>query len=103
MSGEAVWSLTDFGQMRARNQFGEGSSPTLSGDTILVPWDHEGPSSLYALDKRTGETRWKVERDEPTCWATPLVIEVAGKKQVVMNGENCARSYDFQTGKELWR
>ena len=103
MSGEAVWSRTDFGQMRARNQFGEGSSPTLSGDTILVPWDHEGPSSLYALDKRTGETRWKGERDEPTCWATPLVIEVAGKKQVVMNGENCARSYDFQTGKELWR
>ncbi|MGC6551392.1 MAG: PQQ-binding-like beta-propeller repeat protein [Rubripirellula sp.] len=103
MAGEKVWSRVDFGKMRARNQFGEGSSPTLSGDRILVPWDHEGPSALYSLDKLTGKTVWKAERDEPTCWATPRVIEVQGKKQVVMNGQTCARSYDFETGKELWR
>ena len=103
MDGKEVWSRNDFGKMQARNQFGEGSSPTLSGKTLLVPWDHEGPSALYALDKLTGETIWKAERDEPTCWATPLVIDVAGKKQVVMNGQTCARSYDFETGEELWR
>ena len=103
MAGEKVWSRVDFGKMRARNQFGEGSSPTLSGDRILVPWDREGPSALYSLDKLTGKTVWKAERDEPTCWATPRVIEVQGKKQVVMNGQTCARSYDFETGKELWR
>lgn len=103
MDGKEVWSRNDFGKMQARNQFGEGSSPTLSGKTLLVPWDHEGPSALYALDKLTGETIWKAERDEPTCWATPLVIDEAGKKQVVMNGQTCARSYDFETGEELWR
>jgi len=89
--------------MDTRSSFGEGSSPTLEGDKILLPWDHEGPSCLYALDKSTGETIWKAERDEPTCWATPLVVEHDGAKQVVMNGQTRARAYDLETGKELWR
>lgn len=103
MDGDLKWSRTDFGKMRARNGFGEGSSPTLSGDRILVPWDHEGPSALYSLNAETGETVWKADRDEPTCWATPLVVSHNGSRQVIMNGETCARSYDFDTGRELWR
>ena len=104
MDGELKWKRDDFGPMDTRNSFGEGSSPTIEGDVILVPWDHEGPSSLYAINKLTGETVWKTEReDEPTCWATPLVVDYNGSKQVVMNGQTCARGYDFETGKELWR
>ncbi len=103
MSGDLKWKREDFGKMSTRNSFGEGSSPTLEGNMILVPWDHEGPSALYAIDKLTGKTIWKTDRDEPTCWATPLVVEHDGKKQVVMNGQTCARSYDLATGKELWR
>ncbi|MEM1442537.1 MAG: PQQ-binding-like beta-propeller repeat protein, partial [Verrucomicrobiota bacterium] len=101
--GNLIWSKTDFPPMTTRSGFGEGSSPTLVGDKILVPWDHEGPSALYALNKLTGETLWKVDRDEPTCWATPLVVEGGGTTQVVMNGQNYARSYDLETGEELWR
>lgn len=103
MDGELKWKRDDLGRMQTRNSFGEGSSPTLSGNRIIVPWDHEGQSALYSLDKHTGKTVWKVDRDEPTCWATPLVIESDGKKQIVMNGQNNARAYDFETGKELWR
>ncbi len=103
MDGELRWKRDDFGKMDTRNSFGEGSSPTLEGDKILVPWDHEGQSYLYALDKSTGETIWKTERDEPSCWATPLVVEHKGAKQVVMNGQTCARAYELETGKELWR
>jgi outer membrane protein assembly factor BamB len=102
IGGSLVWKRDDFGKMKTRNTFGEGSSPTLHGDVILVPWDHDGPSALYALDKMTGKTKWKTVRDEPTNWATPLVVEFNGKKQVVMNGQTKARSYDFETGKELW-
>jgi outer membrane protein assembly factor BamB len=103
MDGKLKWKRVDFGRMNTRNSFGEGSSPTLEGDKILLPWDHEGQSYLYALNKSTGETIWRTDRDEPTCWATPLVIEHAGKKQVVMNGETCARAYDLESGQELWR
>lgn len=102
LDGEPVWNRQDLGEMRMRNGFGEGSSPTIAGDKLIVPWDHEGASFLYAFDKRTGETIWKVPRDEPSCWATPLVVEHEGQQQVIMNGQNAARSYDLETGKELW-
>ncbi len=103
MDGELVWKRDDLGRMETRNGFGEGSSPTLIGDKIIVPWDHEGQSSIYALNKQTGKTIWKTDRDEPTCWATPLVVEVGESQQVVMNGQTMARAYDLETGKELWR
>ncbi|QDU40480.1 outer membrane biogenesis protein BamB [Maioricimonas rarisocia] len=103
MDGDLKWKRDDLGRMETRNGFGEGSSPTLVEDKIIVPWDHEGQSYLFALDKRSGETIWRVERDEPSCWATPLVIEHKGRRQIIMNGEVCARAYDLETGKELWR
>jgi outer membrane protein assembly factor BamB len=103
MDGELVWSRRDLGEMETRNGFGEGSSPTLADNKLIVPWDHEGPSFLFALEKKTGETIWKAARDEPTCWATPLVVEHRGSQQIVMNGQNAARAYDLETGKELWR
>jgi outer membrane protein assembly factor BamB len=103
MDGELVWKRDDFGKMDTRNAFGEGSSPTLEGNKILVPWDHEGPSSLYALNCLTGKTIWQTKRDEPTNWCTPFVVENRGAKQVVMNGQTCIRGYELETGKELWR
>jgi outer membrane protein assembly factor BamB len=103
MKGDLVWNRDDFGKMETLFGFGEGSSPTLVGDMILVPWDHKGPSALYALDKRTGKQIWKADRQEPTEWSTPLVVEHAGRKQVVLNGQKSVRSYDLETGKELWR
>ena len=102
MDGELVWSR-DFGDMTMRGGFGEGSSPTLSDELVLVPWDHEGPSKFFAVEKKTGTTVWEVDRDEPTCWATPLVAAGRdGTQQVVMNGQNAACSYDLATGKVLW-
>ncbi len=103
LDGEPLWDR-DFGDMRIRNGFGEGSSPTLHGDVILVPWDHEGPSALHCLDARSGTTRWETPRDEPSGWCTPLVAaDRAGTLQVIMNGQNAARGYDLATGRELWR
>ena len=103
MDGKLKWKRDDFGKMATKNSFGEGSSPTIVGEKIIVPWDHEGPSALYALDKTSGKTIWRTVRDEPTCWATPLIVPHKGKQQIVMNGETCARAYDLETGKELWR
>jgi outer membrane protein assembly factor BamB len=103
MDGKLLWQR-DFGDMRIRNGFGEGSSPTLADNLIIVPWDHEGKSMLFAVDKRTGKSVWETPRDEPTCWATPLIVaDASGRKQIVMNGQTAARGYDLKTGEELWR
>ena len=103
LDGELRWKRDDLGKMDTRNGFGEGSSPTVHGDRLIVPWDHQGPSYIAALNKTDGETIWKKERDEPTCWATPLIVDHGGKKLVIVNGENHARAYDFENGDELWR
>lgn len=102
LEGDHLWSR-DFGDMTVRHGFGEGASPTVAGDLVIVPWDHEGPSMLFAVAARTGEITWQTPRDEPTCWATPLVVNAGDTTQVVMNGENAARGYDLATGAELWR
>lgn len=102
MDGELVWKRDDLGKMNCRAGFGEGSSPTIVENMIVVPWDHEGPSYITALNKLTGETIWKTPRDEPTCWATPLLVEAKGQRQIVMNGQTSARGYDLK-GNELWR
>lgn len=103
LAGEPVWQRTDFGPMRTRMGFGEGSSPTLHGEVIVVPWDQEGPSYITALDRRTGKTIWKKDRDETSAWGTPLVVVHDGKSQVITTGEKFARGHDLATGEELWR
>ncbi|MFH1943858.1 MAG: PQQ-binding-like beta-propeller repeat protein [bacterium] len=101
MKGTLKWER-DFGQMSKRMSFGEGSSPALYGNTIVVTWDHEGESFIYAIDKKTGKDIWKKERDEGTSWATPLVVEVKGKLQVIASATRRIRSYDLNTGNLIW-
>jgi outer membrane protein assembly factor BamB len=101
MGGKLQWSV-DFGKMRTRNAFGEGSSPTLYGNTLIVNWDHEGEDFITALDANTGKTLWKTARNELTSWATPVVVEVGGKPQVIINATAKIRSYDLATGKQVW-
>lgn len=100
LDGDIVWEK-DLGQMQTRNEFGEGGSPALHEDTLVVPWDHEGPSKLFALDARSGEIKWETSRDERTTWSTPLIVENDGRHQVVTNGTR-VRSYDLTTGKMIW-
>ncbi len=101
LDGELVWEI-DLGDMTVEHEHGEGSSPTLHGDTLIVNWDHQGQSFVIALDKRTGRELWKVDRDEPTSWASPIVVEQDGKHQVVISGTNRVRAYDLDNGKVIW-
>ncbi|MBN9689421.1 MAG: PQQ-binding-like beta-propeller repeat protein [Verrucomicrobia bacterium] len=101
VSGELIWQK-DLGRMNTLHAHGEGSSPVLSGDLLILCWDHEGESFLYAFDKRTGELRWKVPRNETTSWATPLVVEHQGRRQVVVSATRRVRGYDLETGRQIW-
>ena len=99
--GKILWGR-DFGQMEKKMSFGEGSSPALYGDNLVVIWDHEGESFLYILDKKTGKDIQKIPRDETTSWATPLIVEVNGKVQVITSATGKMRSYDLESGEIIW-
>jgi outer membrane protein assembly factor BamB len=99
--GKPLWDA-DFGRMQPLHGHGEGSSPALYGDTLIVNCDHEGKSFVAALDAVSGEERWRIARDEVTSWATPIVIEHEGRPQVIVSGTNRMRGYDLDNGKVLW-
>jgi len=82
--------------------FGEGTSPALHGDMLIVNWDHEGDSFICALNKKSGKEYWRTERDEVTSWGTPLVVDVDGDLQIITNGSNRIRGYDLTTGTPIW-
>ena len=103
LNGKLIWKRDDFKEAKTRLQFGEGTATVLSGDTLLLNFDQEaGKSNLLALDKSTGKQLWRVEREEVSGWAAPLVVEFEGKKQVVVSASNRVRSYDLTTGKVIW-
>jgi outer membrane protein assembly factor BamB len=100
-AGKLHWQR-DLGRMETRYGWGEGNAPVIHGETLLVNWDHEGASFITALNARTGQTRWKSDRDEVSSWATPLVVEHGGKTQAIVNGTKRVRGYDLATGKVIW-
>ena len=103
LDGELLWTV-DLGDMTVRRGFGEGSSPALHGDALVINWDHEGESFLVALDKATGEELWRTERPgEVSSWTTPLVVERPEGDQIVISSTGYSRGYDFETGTEIWR
>ena len=101
LDGKLLWQR-DLGQMTTRGQFGEGSSPAVAEGILVVPFDHEGPSFIAALDARTGKEIWRRQRDEPTTWATPLITRFERRYQVITNGTQRVRSYDLSTGELIW-
>ena len=102
LDGKMLWEK-DFGDKRMRNEFGEGSTPVLHGDTLVVVWDHlNGQSFVTAIDARDGRELWRVARKEIDTWATPIVVEANGRPQVVVPAMERVRSYDLANGNVVW-
>ena len=102
LDGTLIWEQ-DFGDKRMRNEFGEGSTPALFGNTLVIVWDHlNGDSSVIAVDARTGEELWRVPRDEIDTWATPLILDVNDRPQVIVPAMERVRSYDLASGSVIW-
>ena len=99
--GTFVWKK-GFAPQAMEDSLGEGSSPALSGDTLVIVVDQETQSYLVAINKRNGKEMWKQDRDEPSNWSTPRIFTHAGRRQVVVNGI-AVRSYDLATGELLWQ
>jgi outer membrane protein assembly factor BamB len=99
--GNVRWAK-DLGRMQTKMTFGEGSSPALHQDTLVVNWDHEGEDFVAAFDKNTGQELWRQARDEETSWSSPLILTHEGQTQVIISATRKVRSYDLKTGKLLW-
>jgi outer membrane protein assembly factor BamB len=101
-SGEILWTT----HLRYESQHGNGGSPTLYRDLLIVNCDGNGGDAyVVALDTASGKPRWKTSRRRPAdqAYSTPLVITVGQQDQLVSVGAYRAAAYDPLTGQEIWR
>lgn len=101
--GKEAWRrrLTDdFGAFEGNH--GQGSSPVLTEQGVVVLVDQKGPSFIASFDKSTGKTQWKTDRDTTTAWSTPLVIQRAGRAEIVVSASGTLAAYDPTDGAVLW-
>jgi len=101
LEGNLVWER-DFGKLKMPASLGEGTSPVLHGNRLIINRDSAGKSYVLCLDASNGETIWRKERDEVATWVTPLVVEAAGKTQVIIPASNRIRSYNLDNGDVIW-
>lgn len=101
--GTPKWHRS-FGGM-AKAGMGPGTSPILFGRLVILQADLEmgTGSSIFALDRMTGETVWQTARDNRRSWATPIIVTASGRRELIASGAEAVVAYDPATGKELWR
>jgi outer membrane protein assembly factor BamB len=104
LAGQLVWSK-GFGVLQ--NAYGHATSLATWRDRVLLQVDQgesqEGKSKLYAVDGRTGQLVWQRPRPVGSSWATPIVVDAAGKAQVITLAVPWVIAYAAADGTELWR
>ena len=115
LDGRLLWKKK-FGSIVASTDWGGGAaSPLLFENFVFINGDHGsyrgqkdetgkdyGSSWLWALEKRTGEIRWKTERNQGMGWCTPVIWNSGSRQELVLNGQIGVWSYDPHSGKEFW-
>jgi outer membrane protein assembly factor BamB len=99
--GEIVWKT----RFDYESQHGDGGSPALYGDLLILSCDGDDVAFVVAVEKQTGKIRWKTPRRRPfaQAYSTPLVIRVGERDEIVSVGAYRAAAYEPTSGREIWR
>ena len=113
-AGKEIWRRNiqkDYGAFGLNH--GYASTPLLWGDRLYVQVLHgmktDDPSYVFAVDKSTGKTIWKVDRptdapnESPDDYSTPIVVKDRGGERLIVSGGDYVTGHDLATGKEVWR
>jgi outer membrane protein assembly factor BamB len=93
---------------KPESMYGRSTSLLTGGGKVFVQFDRGmdaegGLSAMMALDAKTGATVWSTPRPVAACWATPILIQAAGRAELVASGSPWVMAYDPESGRELWR
>ncbi len=100
LNGNEIWKY-DLAVQPMRLGWGTAASPALHENVLYYQNDNDSHSELIAIDKRTGEKRWAVTREEKSNWSSPFVWVHEARTEIVTVGSKAARSYDLE-GNLLW-
>lgn len=100
MEGRRLWS-TNWPAVRTRNGWGSAASPALHNGRLFIVNDNDEKSFAVALDAKTGQELWHVDRDEKSNWATPYIWQNDQRTELITSGTKRVCSYSLD-GKLLW-
>lgn len=100
LKGDVLWQK-DLGVYEMRAGWGTSSSPVLFEDRLFIQVDNQEQSFLVALDTKTGNEIWKVNRDEKSQYSSPMIWKNSLRNELIVGG-TVYRSYHPATGKLLW-
>jgi outer membrane protein assembly factor BamB len=108
LNGKLLWNkkfgVLDSGWYTAPEaQWEFGSSPIIHDGMVIIQADVQNNSFLAAFDVKTGREIWRIPRADVPTWGTPAIVNVNGRKQVVVNGWKHIGGYDLLTGREIWK
>ena len=101
--GNPVWQrdlAKDYGPFKGNH--GQGSSPALSSQGLVILMDHQGPSAIVTLDLKTGKTIWKTHRDTSTAWASPVIHHASTGEEIICSASSTVTAYDPTEGTIRW-
>ena len=103
MDGKLLWSK-DLGDKKMRNQFGEGSTPVLAGDRLVIVWDQlrRAARSSWRSTRQTDASCGACRATRSTPGRRRWSSSTSGRRQAVVPGKNKIRSYDLENGNVVW-
>lgn len=102
-TGKVLWSNTN---LVVTHENGPGSSPVLWKNLMVFHLDGNDHQFVVALNKHTGLLAWKTPRsgevDKSKSYASPLVVTVNGREQLISPASGWVYGYN-ELGSEIWR
>ena len=81
---------------------GYGPSPAIYQGLVIISADHKGGGKFAGLDRATGKIVWSIDRPKLPNYASPIILNVDGKDQLILIGCKLVTSLDPLTGKKFW-
>lgn len=100
LDGNKIWEK-DLGSYPMQADWGTSSSPILYNELLILQFDNTENSQVIALDKNTGEEKWRTKRNEKSTWSTPYIWNNKIRTELVTGGKK-TRSYNPDTGELIW-
>ncbi len=102
LNGKPVWQKSA-GPFRPRKyEYGYAPSPLLYKDVVIIAAEYDGEGWIAALDRKTGNRVWKIDRGNNISFSSPVVGHVAGRDEMFISGADQVASFDPDSGKKLW-
>ena len=101
MKGKIVWQR-HIAKFKTRYPFGSGSTPILYDGLLYVPNESGAECAIICINPETGKEVKRIDRGRHSSYSTPVIADVAGRKQLLMSGGSTVKGYDPESGDELW-